>query len=71
MKVKSTKWFKDFTSFTKTWSVVKGIAGGLITLFGLKWLRDSTKLNTMNWMVNEMDDTEVEDDFDEKNKFYE
>lgn len=71
MKIKSTKWFKDYTSFTKTWSVIKGIGGVVFGGLGLKWIIDSAKLNTMNWMINEMDDGEVEDNFDEKYKFNE
>ena len=69
MKLKSTKWFKDFTSYTKTWSVIKGISGVVVGGIGLKWIIDSAKLNTMNWMIDGMDDTEVVDNFDEINKF--
>lgn len=71
MKIKSTKWFKDFTSYTKTWSVIKGISGVVVGGIGLKWLRDATALHTLNKMINSMEDDEVEDNFDEINKFNE
>ena len=65
MKLKSTKWFKDYDFYTNIW-------GGLgLTAFGIKNVYEAGGLNVLNRLVDAKKEEEVEDNFDEMHKFNE
>lgn len=69
MKLKSTKWFKDFMSYTKDWSIIKFFGGIGLAAFGIKNVYEAGGLNALNRMVDAKKEDEVEDNFDETAKF--
>lgn len=69
MKLKSTKWFKDFMSYTKDCSIIKFFGGIGLVAFGIKNVYEAGGLNALNRMVDAKKEDEVEDNFDETTKF--
>lgn len=69
MKIKSTKWFKDYMSFTKTWSIIKFWGGIGLAAFGIKNVYEAGGLNSLHRAIDATKEDEVPDDFDEKVKF--
>ena len=69
MKLKSTKWFKDFMSYTRNRSIIKFWGGLCLALIGIKNVYEAGGLNVLNRVVDAKKEDEVEDDFDETTKF--
>lgn len=69
MKLKSTKWFKDFTAWTNGMSWMKFLFGIGATAFGMKNIYEAGGLNVLNRCVRDNGEDDVEEDFDEKIQF--
>ena len=69
MKLKSTKWFKDYMSYTKGWSIIKFWGGLGLAAFGIKNVYEAGGLNVLSRLVDAKKEDEVEDTFDETTKF--
>jgi hypothetical protein len=71
MKIKSTKWFKDYNLYTSAWAVIKFWGGLGLAAFGIKNAYEAGGLNVLNRLVDAQKEDEVEDNFDEMYKFNE
>lgn len=69
MKLKSTKWFKDYDLYTKGWAIIKFWGGIGLAAFGIKNVYEAGGLNVLNRLVDAKKEDEVEDNFDETTKF--